>query len=479
MRVRHPIAWLAVLLGTLLLPAVAVADSASLSVTDPVAGIARVVLVDFQTTNPTSLYVAYRPTGGAPCAPTRSTDSGTSIVFGTDVSGAGQRQIPFTFPSAGPFLVCFWLAPSSGSLPSFATSQMLTVRLPVATLQIATPAPLAGEFGTVTVTGQSEVPRSLYLAIRAAGGAPCAPTRAEDTGNSLISGNDVEGAFTRDARTQFGDPGTRLLCAWLATSSGAIPLATATSTLVVAPLPPTIDVGSPGAPPASLGFDPATQSGAPATPARPVPVSVPPQPGALVRSVTAVVGWRESRLTGNVLLQGRSTTRGRLTVDLLTPAGVARRLGRPAVRNGSFTKRLPLPTGLTPGRYRLRVRGGSARRPAIFRLAVPAPPEGVARAGRISGTPGGAAAAQIPAGATALYASIALTARPRAGRAITFSWYGPDGALVGQPVAKEPAAQIDGFVRIVNAPSGLPSGRWQCVVRAGSVVIARLATTIA
>lgn len=198
-----------------------------------------------------------------------------------------------------------------------------------------------------------------------------------------------------------------------------------------------------------------------------------------MRSVTAVIAWRESRLVGTALLQGRSGEADRLSVDLVLPGGTSLRIARVRVNRGAFTRIVALPSSLTPGRYALRIRSAAGTRSvSTFRLALPAPPEGIARPGGISARRGGPAAARIAVGASELYATVALRARPVAGRRITLTWYGPDGALVGQPVAKPAGARVEGFLKLLNAPAGLPAGRWQCVVRAGGTVIARLRTTV-
>jgi hypothetical protein len=79
--------------------------------------------------------------------------------------------------------------------------------------------PRPGKSATLTVTGASEAPMQAYAKIRAAGGAPCAPTYNADSGDSLLDGTDVNGAFSLTADVTRGDPGSYLICLWLASSS--------------------------------------------------------------------------------------------------------------------------------------------------------------------------------------------------------------------------------------------------------------------
>lgn len=217
----------------LALPAVALADSASISVADPAAEIASVHTLSYQTATPKSIYVTYRPTGGQPCAPTARDDPGSSLYFyGRDISGAGSIPFSWTWNAPGQYLVCFWIASSSGTLPTFATSQVITVRAPTGTLQISAPPQLVpGRTAAFGVSGQTEVGREVYLSYRPVGGQPCAPTARDDPGSAVIYGRDVQGAFSTTQTTSIATAGTYLLCAWLASSSGATPTA-ATSTVI-------------------------------------------------------------------------------------------------------------------------------------------------------------------------------------------------------------------------------------------------------
>lgn len=221
----------------LVLPAAALADSASISVTDPSAEIATVHTLSYQTATPKRIHVKYRPTGGQPCAPTADDDPGTWMHFaGAGISGAGSAPFSWTWRIPGQYQVCFWIASSSYTLPTFATSQIMTVRAPTGTLQISAPPRLApGRTGVFGVTGQTEVGRYAFLKYRPVGGQPCAPTADDDPGNSLgVYGERVQGAYAVSRTASIDEPGTYQLCAWLASSSGATPTAATSTVMTVA-----------------------------------------------------------------------------------------------------------------------------------------------------------------------------------------------------------------------------------------------------
>jgi hypothetical protein len=205
----------------------AAADSASLSVTttggqsDPVADVARTFTITGNTASPKNIYVAHRPAGGAACAPSASTDTGdNNFWYGEDVNGDFSFSRAYTWNDGpGSFQFCIWIADNSSQVVTPIT-QVITFRSPSgtisATLDPAVPRP--GQTTTVTVTGRSEAPKSVYATIRRAGGAPCAATFDADVDSSegLFSGNDVNGAFSESTTMAQERAGDYLLCLWLA-----------------------------------------------------------------------------------------------------------------------------------------------------------------------------------------------------------------------------------------------------------------------
>lgn len=211
----------------------AMADSATLTVTDsagrpdPAAQVPRVLTIAGTAAVSEYLYASYRPAGGAPCAPTPNSDNGSSFFNGETVNGAFSKNRALTINNAGTYQFCIWLTPSGGTVTTPIT-QVFIFRSPTGTIS-ATLNPLVprpGQQTQVTVSGSSEAPEYVYATARPAGGAPCAPTFQSDTGSSVISGESVNGAFTKQGTITEEQPGNYTLCLWLASSSSdAAPIA--------------------------------------------------------------------------------------------------------------------------------------------------------------------------------------------------------------------------------------------------------------
>lgn len=240
------------------------ADSAALTVTDasgksdPAAEIGRTFTVAGTATTPKRVFASYRPTGGAACAPSAATDSGTApryLPYGEEVDGAFAIKYTGIWPEAGTFLFCIWVADSS-TAPVTPISQTITFRAPTASISavVAPATPTVDQETTATVSGASEAPKAVFATYRPSGGAACAPTAESDSGRALpgVYGVDVNGAFRVSTRFTPSDPGDYVICVWVADYSGdpspvAGPQAFPYS--VVAPPPPcivpTIAAGTP------------------------------------------------------------------------------------------------------------------------------------------------------------------------------------------------------------------------------------------
>ena len=212
----------------------AFADSASLVVldaagkNDPVQDVGRVFVFRGQATGRLNLYVKYRPSGGAPCAPSPSTDSGTTYgsSFGLTVNGAFEIKSADTWRSTGDVQFCMWLS-NSNSTPSQPYPQVVRFREPRGTVRlVAIGTPRANRPGAVRVFGTSEAPRTVYVKARNAGGAGCAPTASEDSGNTIGSsyGESVNGAFNTRHTITWGPASAAQFCLYLAKSSSEIPI---------------------------------------------------------------------------------------------------------------------------------------------------------------------------------------------------------------------------------------------------------------
>jgi hypothetical protein len=234
------------------------ADSATISVTntagesDPAAGLPRVFTVSGSTTEPESIFIKWRGTGGEPCAPTAHLDSGEWFdgydgEFGDNstlehpVNGSFSLQDALTWNQPGTYVFCIWMAKGEGENEiTTPITQTITFRSPRGTISatVNPVSPAVSQAATVTVTGSSEAPESVYAKIRPAGGAPCAPTYAADSGENLIEGRSVNGSFSTQASTSQSKAGQYLICLWLAGSDSETPV-------IAGPQPETFTVGSP------------------------------------------------------------------------------------------------------------------------------------------------------------------------------------------------------------------------------------------
>jgi PASTA domain len=234
----------------------ALADSASITFTDaagtsdPAVGVGRTMTLAGNSAVSKYVYVRYRPAGGAPCAPSASSDAGrysfddfTGETFnGSAVNGNFTLRKTGTWDDPGTFMFCVWLS-SSESAPATPFVQNVTFRRPTGTISatVAPIAPLAGQTATITITGSSEAPRYVFASLRPAGIAPCAVSYEAESGSSLVDGRSVNGAFSLTATTTQSTPGNYLVCLWLAeSSSDGAPVAgpqPATFTVTAAPRP--------------------------------------------------------------------------------------------------------------------------------------------------------------------------------------------------------------------------------------------------
>jgi Tol biopolymer transport system component len=198
-----------------------------------------------------------------------------------------------------------------------------------------------------------------------------------------------------------------------------------------------------------------------------------PLPSA-VTSAAIIARWRESQLDGAVVARGYVARVVDLSLALRRGGAIAALATVPA--RGAFNERLRLPASLLPGSYVLRVGAGrSGYAPQELPVRLAAPPEGVVTDAFATTQANGVRPAQIPASAAVVYAHFRFAVLPR-GLPLTVSWYRPDGSSAGKPLVKGTQAEVVTFLR---APSGrLPSGRWRCVLRAGSTIVKQLVVPI-
>lgn len=244
--------------------ATASADSVSVSFTDaagvpdPAVGIGRTMTIKGNVSTPTRLYTKVRPAGGAPCAPSATSDSASEVYYGSFNGGdaygptvQGNFTITKTgvWNTPGDFQYCFWLAsnPSQAVTP---ITQLVSFRRSTGVISaVISPLGAAPKTKlTITVAGNSEAPSNAHAKVRLAGGAPCAPSYSADSGTGLFSGRDVNGPFSITDTYTPPVAGTYLLCLYLSgSSSDANPIAAQPILFgIVAPPPPCVVPTLPG-----------------------------------------------------------------------------------------------------------------------------------------------------------------------------------------------------------------------------------------
>lgn len=139
-------------------------------VAPPVAPLGRAFLITFsgQTEVRRELYVKRRPAGGAPCAPSASSDPGDWIVYGDGVEGVYSLSKEVTLDRHGRFLLCGWLAAWDGDLAPLARLQTTISNVPPV---VASARALLGK---VTVSGsrvrvEVRIPTTGRLVVRLVG----------------------------------------------------------------------------------------------------------------------------------------------------------------------------------------------------------------------------------------------------------------------------------------------------------------------
>jgi hypothetical protein len=259
---HHSITLILSALAALLLGAApAAADTASLSFvdasgrSDPAVGLGRTFTLAGNSSTSKRVYVKFRAPGGAPCAPSASTDAGSGYFdgvgwtfYGPNVNGDFTFRSTGVWQHSGTYMFCFWLA-SSESAVATPIRQDITFREPTGAVSgsVSPVSPLVGQAATVTITGSSEAPKRVYASYRLAGGAPCAVSSDADSGRGLVNGTNVNGAFSLTQSLTVSAPGTHVICMWLADSGGdSTPIAGPQTATFTVPAPCVVPELSPG-----------------------------------------------------------------------------------------------------------------------------------------------------------------------------------------------------------------------------------------
>jgi hypothetical protein len=243
------------MVAVLICSGTALADSASISVTntakesDPAAEVPRIFKVSVETKTKENVYIKYRLPGGEPCAATANEDRGSWFEnYGAyyevpSVEGNHEFENANTWRTPGTYVFCIWLAKSGNEVVQTPITQTITFRSPrgtiTGTVDPATPRP--GEKATITVTGDSEASEHVYARVHMAGSTGCAPTYQSESGENLIEGSSVNGSFSVQATTAQSKAGQYVICLWLAPSGSD-------TTPIAGPQPETFTVVSPPPP---------------------------------------------------------------------------------------------------------------------------------------------------------------------------------------------------------------------------------------
>ena len=173
----------------------------------------------------TRLWIKYKPAGGPPCAQNQGADSGQSFSgFDDEFVAAGNfsRADNIQIREPGDLVLCAWLQNNSGSTTPDAKAGPLTVTIRSNQASIAFNVPQAlrtDEPMPVTLTGTTEVQRSLYVGLIADIGS--CPANWDAITNRLRDDDDyVNGSYTKAYQWTAPAPGTYRLCAYIQEHSG-------------------------------------------------------------------------------------------------------------------------------------------------------------------------------------------------------------------------------------------------------------------
>jgi hypothetical protein len=199
--------------------------------------------------------VHYKREGTGQCGASPDADGGTAIEPDGVAVGPGEFHVAGALQSFTPggYLVCGWLMDTSGAQPDplAATALHMAVAASDAlALTISDPDPVQGRALDLHATGTSYDADAAVFATSKANGGTCAGTAPADTGTSLDPAGFAAGSGAFDialSTQQVYAPGAYLLCSWLVdTRRGSNePLATATKTLTVRALSPTLGFTAP------------------------------------------------------------------------------------------------------------------------------------------------------------------------------------------------------------------------------------------
>jgi len=180
------------------------------------------------------VYVSTASTCGADPADEAATElssaGGEAIAAGTF-----EQSYKFTPASVATYTVCAYVDEAAGATPDATGDNSFAAALPTASLSIRVSADATQDVpATITVSGESEVARKLFVYVSTASGCPSEP--AGDGGTELSSAaGEAVGAGTFETSYKFtpASVATYTVCAYVDEAAGAVPDAVGDHSFVV------------------------------------------------------------------------------------------------------------------------------------------------------------------------------------------------------------------------------------------------------
>ena len=129
-----------------------------------------------------------------------------------------------------------------------------------------------------------------------------------------------------------------------------------------------------------------------------------------------------------------------------------------------------------PGGYIATLRGRAGRIAVPFQVRtifVQQPPEGVVRSAKVSSSRTGRQGVRLPAGVTQAWAIFRFAAQPTIAP-IRAEWFLPSGQSIGSDTKNNAPVVRTG----IGLSSGIPTGRYTVLLRAGTRVVKRLSVRV-
>jgi hypothetical protein len=213
-------------------------------------------------------------------------------------------------------------------------------------------------------------------------------------------------------------------------------------------------------------------------------------PGLEVNPIHVSVKWSKSVGVGSLLVTGLVGAHAQINVAVQRPGG-GELVGRSVIGGpGPFHLKIPLRKGallrganVFPGGFVAVVTGKSGGVPLhrlFFRPVFVAPPrEGVVRHAFATTVANGPATPRLPRGSTQAWAHFRLQTQPVSRLPVRVYWYWPKhGPMHGKLLGVDPKSNRPVIVSGIQELSGIPSGTWLAVLRAGPMPVKQLSVRV-